>query len=222
MQFLAVSPQTIFHLPPHVNPLEAVAVFHSSFTAILGLTREASIQAKDILYVHGAAGNIGAAVIQVGKAMGAQVIASTHGKEKTDYCYKLGADEVIDYKEDIKKPLKKFAPQGINIFWNTSRLHDFKISLPLLAPKGRYILMAGSGSEAILPIGALYTNDASIRGFTITNASLRETQQAAKEINALLEKGVLSAKVDTILSLNQTQQAHELMSSWKDLTYGEK
>ena len=210
-QFLAVSPETIFHLPPHVNPLEAVAVFHSGFTAILGLTREASIKTDDILYVHGAAGNIGAAVIQVGKAMGAKVIASTHGKEKIDYCYQLGADEVIDYKEDIQTPLKKFAPQGINVFWNTSRIHDFKTSLPLLALKGRYILMAGSGTESVLPIGALYTNDASIRGFAITNASLRETQQASGEINSLLEKGVLSARIDKVLSLNETQQAHELM-----------
>jgi NADPH2:quinone reductase len=210
-EYVAVPPEALFHLPENTDPLQAVALFHSAFTAILGLTREAELKPGDVLYVHGAAGNIGAALIQVAKSYGAHVIASTHGEEKAEYCRQLGADEVLDYREDLVQPLTRFAPQGINVFWNTSRHHDFKTSLSLLAKKGRYILMAGSGAEAVLPIGDLYTKDASIRGFAITNASLEETKQAAHKINDLLKKRLLSVKIDQIMPLEAAQQAHELM-----------
>jgi len=212
-ELLAVDGETLFSLPPKADPIQAVAGFHSAFTAILGLEREAKLQKNDILYIHGAAGNIGAAVIQAAKFYGAKVIASTHGKEKTEYCYTLGADEVIDYKEDIQTALKHIAPGGVNVIWNTSRIHDFKLMLPLLAAKGRYILMAGSGSEAVLPVGELYTKDASICGFAITNATLKETQDAAAKINSMLEKQSLRTKIAQILPLKATQEAHAIMEA---------
>lgn len=212
-EYLAVTEETAFPLPPNVKPQEAITVLHSGLTAILGLEREAQLTTDDVLYVHGAAGSIGAAVIQIAKSMGAYVIASTHGKEKTDYCNQLGADKVIDYNDDIATIIKTLAPQGVNVFWNTSRIHDFKITLPMLAKKGRYILMAGSGKEASLSVGELYTKDASIRGFAITNATSQEIHDVAPKINALLEQKILSGKIDKILALEQTKQAHALMES---------
>lgn len=207
-EFLALDENTVFHLPANVSPEKAVGIFHAAFTAILGLTREAQLQKGQSIYVHGAAGSIGAAVIQVAKAMGARVIASTHGAEKISYCQQLGADEVIDYKEMISRPIKAFAPKGVDIFWNTSRIHDFKTNIPLLALKGRYILMAGSGGEGVLPIGDLYTKDASIRGFTISNASLNEIQSCAQTINSLLQQDLLQTKIEKEISLQDTVQAH--------------
>lgn len=212
-EYLAVSENTLFHLPDKVDPLEAIAVFHSALTAIIGLEREARLRKQEVLYVNGAAGSIGAAVIQVAKAQGAMIIASTHGQEKTAYCQQLGADAVIDYKQDIGSLLSQLAPNGVNVFWNTSRLHDFKLSLPLLALKGRYILMAGAGTEAMLPVGELYTRDTSILGFTITNASLDEISKVAVKINALLEQGLIKVKIDSVLPLEETRQAHTMMES---------
>jgi len=212
-QYLAVKENTIFHLSRNVDPLQAVAVLHSTFTAILGLEREAQAKAGQVIYIHGAAGNIGAALIHTAKFLGLSVIAGTHGQEKIDYCYQLGADVVIDYKDDVNRNIRKFAPDGVNIFWNTSRFHDFKLSLPLLALKGRYILMAGSGNEATFSVGELYTNDASIRGFTISNATMEEVEQTAEKINSLLEHQSVGAKIDKVLALEDARQAHDLMES---------
>ena len=212
-EYLAVTEETLFHLPANVDPQEAITVFHSAFTALIGLEREAQLTRGDIIYVHGAAGNIGAAVVQIAKLHQARVIAGTSGQKKIDYCRQIGADDVIDYKQDIKSAINRIAPRGINVFWNTYRLHDFKLSLPLLADKGRYILMAGSGTEAVLPIGEVYTKDISIRGFTITNATLAEVQVTADKINQMLEKGLIKIKIEDVLPLKATGEAHRRMEA---------
>ncbi|KTD19152.1 Quinone oxidoreductase (NADPH:quinone reductase) [Legionella lansingensis] len=211
-EYVAASEDTLFHLPRNVDPLTAIIVLHSFFTALLGLEREAKLKKNETIYIQGAAGSIGAAVTQVAKSFGARVITSTSGQEKMNYCYQLGADEVLDYREDLKAILMQLAPQGIDVFWNTSRIHDFKQSLPLLAHKGRYILMAGAGMEAILPIGELYTRDASIRGFAITNATLDEMKLTAPKINTLLEQ-TSPHKIAKTLTLKEARQAHEMMET---------
>jgi NADPH:quinone reductase-like Zn-dependent oxidoreductase len=182
---------------------------HSALSAYIGLYREAQITANDTILINGAAGNVGSCVLQMAKAAGLTVCAGTSTKEKTEYCRKLGADFVFNYNDNNTfAALKDRFRNGFDVVWNTSLHHDFKLLLPFIAHRGTYILMSGLGNEARLPVGDLYTKDASIKGFAITNATKPEYDQAADVINSLLQADKLEVRIAAKLSLNQAREAH--------------
>ena len=124
--------------------------------------------------------------------------------EKIKYCRKLGADYAFNYKDHHEyTALKDHFPDGFDVIWNTSLQHDFKLLLPLLAQRGIYMLMSGLGNDAVLPVGQIYTKDASIKGFAITNATKAEYDQAAGVINSLLLENKLEVRIADSLSFRK-------------------
>lgn len=87
--------------------------------------------------------------------------------------------------------------------------------LPLLRTGGRVIMMSGFGSDLTvpLPVADLYTKDASIHGYALSNASTADLQAAALEINRLLESGDLHGRIGVRLQLADAERAHELLES---------
>lgn len=206
---IAVNENLLYPLPEGVDVNKAVVTLHSALTAYLGLYREAEIISIKSILVNGAAGNVGSCVLQMAKAAGLTVYAGTSSKEKAEYCQKLGADFVYDYNDEQGMALLKDRVQnGFDVIWNTSFHHDFKLLLPLLAHQGKYMLMSGLGSVADLPLGDLYTKDASIKGFAITNATKTEYDKAANVINSLLLADKLEVRIADRFSLDQAKDAH--------------
>ncbi|MEU4540400.1 zinc-binding dehydrogenase [Streptosporangium sp. NPDC023825] len=87
---------------------------------------------------------------------------------------------------------------------------DLVGTVPLLARGGRMIIMAGLGAAPVLPVGQLYTRDASLRGFAISNATVAELAAAATAINHLLARGTLISRIGTRLPLAEAARAHRL------------
>ena len=73
--------------------------------------------------------------------------------------------------------------------------------------------MAGLAAHPSLPVGALYTRDASLRGFAISNASIADLAAAADAINALLASGALRSRISMRLPLSDAAQAHRLQEN---------
>ncbi|MGZ3451383.1 MAG: NADPH:quinone oxidoreductase family protein, partial [Polyangiales bacterium] len=84
-------------LPDNVPFETGAAVLLAYGTTIHALVDRASLRAGETLLVLGASGGVGSAAIEIGKALGARVIAAARGPEKLAYCRERGADEVIDY-----------------------------------------------------------------------------------------------------------------------------
>ncbi|WP_093263393.1 zinc-binding dehydrogenase [Thermostaphylospora chromogena] len=80
-------------------------------------------------------------------------------------------------------------------------------------PGGRVIILAGLGKRPVLPVGALYTRDASLRGCAISNATVPELAEAATAINHLLARGSLVARIGARLPLAEAARAHRLRES---------
>ena len=97
---------------------------------------------------------------------------------------------------------------GVNIYLDTSGKADLDLAIQLLSRGGRVIVMAGLDQRPQLPIGALYTRDAHILGFAISNANTHELAQAAQRINQLLLDGSLQAHNIEELPLSAAAQAH--------------
>ncbi|MEI6859794.1 MAG: NADP-dependent oxidoreductase [Shewanella sp.] len=88
-------------------------------TAWAGLTRIATLKKGDTLFVSGAAGAVGSVACQIGKLIGAKVVASVGSDKKAAHLRELGADAVINYKttKDLSAALKQAAPQGIDVYF---------------------------------------------------------------------------------------------------------
>ena len=143
-EYLAIDERFLYPLPDGVDEREAVAVVHSATTASIGLLREAKLRAGESVFINGGAGNVGSAVLQLATNLGAHVIVTAGSDSDLEYCRKLGAARAVNYKTgDIVKAISEFAPDGIDVYWDTTTKPDFERAVPLLSHRGRIVLMAG-------------------------------------------------------------------------------
>src|SRR5205814_5748984 len=118
------------------------------------------------------------------KAIGARVITTAGTPEKLNLCRALGADLAINYKtDDVAARIKEFAPGGVNVWWETLREPNFERTVPLLARRGRMIVMAGREARPPFPVGPFYVKDCSLHGFAMFNATAEEQDEAANDIS---------------------------------------
>ncbi|MET7459318.1 NADPH:quinone reductase [Nonomuraea sp. NPDC005501] len=212
-EYAAVPADRLYHLPGGVDPETAVAALHTAATAHLGLFEEAGLRIGETIVVGGAGGGVGTATVQLAAAAGARVIATARGDD-FDWCRRCGADEVVDYHDpDMYAEIAKLAPNGVDVLWDNSGRHHLEQTVPLLATGGRMIIMAGLGAAPVLPVGQLYTRNASLRGFAISNATVTELASAATAINHLLARGTLVSRIGTRLPLSEAARSHLLQES---------
>ncbi len=210
-EFAAVDKRWLHHTPPTAKDEDTVALSLVGITAQLGLVRNANLKAGEVIFVNGGTGGVGACVVQMAKILGARVIATAGSPEKVEICKQLGADLAINYKsEDVDAAIRKFAPEGVNVWWETVRDPNFERAINLLAMRGRMIVMAGRDARPVFPVGPFYVKDCSLHGFMLFNATAREQRSAANAINRWVEEGKLKARVDRVLPLAQAAEAHRL------------
>jgi NADPH2:quinone reductase len=210
-EYCAVDECWLYPTADGVADESAAALALVGITAHLGLARDARLEAGETLFVRGGSGGVGSAVIQIAKAIGARVIATAGSDAKAELCRRLGADHVIRYKTaDIGTELKKIAPAGVNVWWETLREPDFDLAVGALAARGRMVLMAGREARPAFPVGPFYVKGCSLHGFVMFMATPEEQRDCAEDINGWLGTGKLSANIDRVLPLSQTAEAHRL------------
>ena len=209
-EFAAVDEQWLYPTPAGVSDESAAAIALVGITAHLGLHR-AALQAGETLFVNGGTGGVGSTVVQMAKAMGARTATVGGSDEKVRECLKLGAAAAWNYKtDDVDAKLKDFAPDGVNVWWETLREANFDRSVGLLAKRGRMVLMAGRDARPLFPVGPFYTKDLTLLGFAMFNATPDEQQAAAFDINRWLAEGKLKPRIDRVLPLGEAAAAHQL------------
>jgi NADPH:quinone reductase-like Zn-dependent oxidoreductase len=172
-----VKANRLYRLPPGANPIEAVAVVHPAATAYLALFTHGGLRPGMRVLVIGGAGNVGSAVIKLAALSGATVFA-TASLTDLDYCESLGAT-ATDYRDPAY-------PSEVDLYVDCAGVNDLETAVPLLAPRGRIVLLAGAATRPVLPVGPLYTNDCSIAGFVISHATPDELSAAATRLNTVL------------------------------------
>ena len=137
-------------------------------TAYGALKWKANMQSGEALLVHGAGGGSGLTGIEVGKAMGATVIASAGGADKLLAAKAAGADHLIDYRnEDLRaKVLELTGGRGADVIYDPVGGDAFNISLRCVAPEGRLIPMGfASGTIPQIPANILLVKNVTVIGF---------------------------------------------------------
>jgi NADPH2:quinone reductase len=198
-------------IPAGVKDEDVAAISLVGVTAHLGLVTRAKLKAGETLFVNGGSGGVGSSVVQMAKTLGARVITTAGSDEKVAAARKLGADLAINYRaQDVDQAVRTFAPNGVDVWWETLREPNFERTIPLLALRGRMVIMAGREATPVFPVGPFYVRDCSLHGFAMFNASADEIRTAADDINRWMAAGKLKARIDRVLPLSETAQAHRL------------
>ncbi|PSR70190.1 oxidoreductase [Nocardia sp. MDA0666] len=208
-QYAVVPVDRLYHLPDGVDPVQAVGVAHPAATAWLGLFRHARLGLGDAVYIGGGAGNVGDAAVRLARAAGARVIASASG-DGLERVRDAGAAVVVDYRDTgMVEQIRAAAPQGLDVYWDTSGHHDIDGAVGLLARGGRLLLTAaGPQARVPLPVDRAYTHDVTVAGFAISNATVTDLAAAATVIDQKLADRTLTARIADTMPLARAAEAH--------------
>src|ERR671910_251240 len=151
-EYAPVPAERLYHLPAGVDPVAAVAVLHPAATAYLALFRHGALRPGETVYVGGGAGNVGSVLTSLARLGGARVLAGAR-PEDAGWGRSAGAAEVVDYHDpDLRGRLRSLAPDGVDLYVDTSGHLDLPAVVDLLAARGRLVLLAGGGQRLTLPV----------------------------------------------------------------------
>ena len=136
------------HLIPDTMPFEEAAAMPIVYpTSHAALVDRAGLRAGETLLVHAAAGGVGLAAVQIGRALGARVIATAGGSEKLEIARAAGADVLIDYRQEdfVAQVLEATAGRGADVIYDSVGGDTTDGSLRCIAWKGRLIVVGFAG-----------------------------------------------------------------------------
>jgi NADPH:quinone reductase len=211
----SVAEEWLYPIPSGVSETDAAAVALVGICAHLGLFRCAQLRAGETVFVNGGTGGVGSMVVQMAKAVGANVITTVGSPEKAELCRDWGADRVLNYKtDDVAQGVRDVTGgRGVQVWYETQREPDFVRTVELLAKRGRMVLMAGRQALPVFPVGPFYVKDCSLFGFAMFNATPAEQRRCAEDINRWMEEKGLRAPVGRVFPLSQAAEAHRLQEA---------
>jgi NADPH2:quinone reductase len=216
---IVVAASRVTPLPATVS-FEAAAAFRANYcTAYYGLQR-GRLQAGEVLLVHGAAGGVGLAAVDVGKLLGATVIAAASTDEKLAVCKELGADHLINYTQGFREQVKALTnDRGADVIYDPVGGDVFDESMRCIAPFGRLLIVGfTSGRAALAKTNHLLIKDAEAIGFTIGGLSRLDPAREKRNLSILvgwLGAGRITPYVSHRLPLAQAAEALALVRDRK-------
>lgn len=146
-ELVAAPVQSVFPLPEQLSFAQGAALPMNYLTCEFALERRGRLTPGETVLIHGAAGGVGTAGIQLAKAMGARVIAVVSSEEKAEVARSAGADEavMVDGFKDAVKGLTD--GKGVDVILDPVGGDRFTDSLRCLAPEGRLLVVGFTGRE---------------------------------------------------------------------------
>lgn len=204
---------------PDAMPFDHAAAFLIAYgTSHLALKHRARMQPGETLLVTGAAGGVGLTAVEIGKAMGARVIASARGAEKLAVAKAAGADHLIDSETaDLRAEVKALG--GADVVYDPVGGEGFMAALRATNPEARLIPIGFAGGEVPqIPANLLLVKNLSVLGvYWGGYLSFRpETvTDSLTELFALYSQGALKPHVSHHLPLAKVEEALELLRGRK-------
>jgi len=186
---LADATQTM-RLPPEMDFATAAAFFLTYCTSLRGLKDCGRLAAGETLLVLGAAGGVGIAAVEIGKAMGATVIAAASSDAKLALCRNRGADSVINYEtENLRTRIDELTGgKGIDVVYDPVGGRYTEDALRALAWRGRLVVVGfASGTIPKIPANLALLRERTIIGLYWGESVARDPRGHAANVAQLLE-----------------------------------
>lgn len=219
-EVVAIPPEMVFRIPERWSFEAAAGVVMNYHTAHFALHRRGRVKAGEVVVVHGAAGGVGTASIQVAKGAGARVIAVVSDERKAEVARKAGAHEALLSTGDwVAQVREKTGGLGANLVLDPVGGDIFDKSLKCLAPEGRLLVVGFAGGRIPeVQVNRLLLRNIDVVGVAWGGFLLHEpslTPTIAKDLEAMADQGVLEPVVGSVYPLEQGAQALRELESRK-------
>lgn len=184
-------------------------------TTIHALSDRAKLQPGETLLVLGASGGVGLSAVELGKAMGARVIAAASSKEKLETCLAHGADETIEYtSEDLKTRVKELTGgAGVDVIYDPVGGRSAEVALRSIAWEGRYLVVGfASGEIPSIPLNIALLKGCQIVGVFWGAFAARDPKGNAENVARVLDwvrDGTITPLVSATYPLERASEALE-------------
>jgi putative PIG3 family NAD(P)H quinone oxidoreductase len=204
-------------IPKGVDLRDAAGLPETFFTVWSNVFIGAQLKSGETFLVHGGAGGIGTTAIQLGKAFGAKVIATDSPEARCQACRDLGADRVVDYKqEDFVDVVRQ--ESGANVILDIVGGPNIEKNFKAASPDARIIQLAfAAGSKVEVNLMPVMLKRLTYTGSTLRTRPPAFKARIASELEAQvwphIEAGRIRVVVNTTFPLAEASKAHAMMES---------
>ncbi|MDE4132237.1 NADPH:quinone oxidoreductase family protein [Phaeobacter sp. QD34_3] len=215
---------------PDSMPFEDAACFIFTYgTSYHALKDRAHIKPGESLLVLGAAGGVGIAAIELGKAMGAEVIAAVSSDDKASFCRESGADQTLVYKRSLdRNEQKEFSSQikelsgkdGVDVIYDSVGGAYSEPALRAMAWEGRFLVVGFPAGIAQIPMNLPLLKGCDIVGVFWGASVFRDPKGHAEnmaELFAMYDSGAIKPRISQTFPMEDAAQALELVQDRKAL-----
>ncbi|WP_297791633.1 NADPH:quinone oxidoreductase family protein [uncultured Marinobacter sp.] len=199
---------------PDAMPDEKAAAFSMVYgTSYYALKQRANLQPGETLLVLGASGGVGLATVELGKAMGAHVIAAASSAEKLAVAKAAGADELINYTEEpLKEAVKKLTKsKGVDVIYDPVGGEFTEQALRAMAWNGRHLIIGfAAGDIPKIPANLTLLKGCSVVGVFWGSFTQREPEASAQnmmELMKLYSEGKIDPKISEVFEFEDYAKA---------------
>ena len=216
-ELVAAPELAVVKLPDNVTFEVGAATLLTYLTTVHALVDRAALKKGETLLVLGAAGGVGVAAIQLGKLLGARVIAAVSTDEKATFCKSQGADDTIVYsREDLKERVKVLtAGAGANVVYDAVGGPYAEPALRATAWEGRYLVVGfAAGEIPKIPLNLVLLKGCQIIGVFWGQFAMRDparNHENAARIFSWVAEGKLAPHIDGVFPFDRAGEVLERM-----------
>ena len=213
---VVVAPSQLTPLPSNFDFAEGATFLAAHGTAHHALVDRGHLQPAEVLLVHGAGGGVGLAAVEIGKLLGATVIAAASSEQKLAIAKSKGADHLVLYaREPFRDAVKRITGgRGADVVFDPVGGEVFENSLRCIAWGARILVIGFTGGIGLARTNLLLIKGASLLGVRAGEASRRNPDIGAARIGALLqwaEAGKIRPHISHRLPLEDCAKAMRLL-----------
>lgn len=218
---LATGTNRLVKLPENLDFERAAGLTVTYATTLYALRERGKLKSGETLVVLGASGGVGLAAIEIGKIMGAHVIACASSAEKLAFAKAHGADETVNYaSDDLRAALKRLGgAKGIDVVYDPVGGAYAEPALRSLGWEGRYLVIGfAAGEIPRIPLNLVLLKSCDIRGVLWGGWTERDPQGQRALMNDVVRwcaEGKLSAHVHAVYPLAETATALKAIADRK-------
>ena len=206
-EFAVAKENAVRKLPDGVGFAESTGLLYAHGTTYYGLKERADLQPGESLLVLGAGGHVGLSAVEIGKLMGARVIAAASSEEKLDLCRERGADETIIYSEESLKDRAKELTngEGVNVIYDVVGGDYAEQALRAIAWEGRFLVIGFTAGIPAIPLNLTLLKSCQIVGVfygAMTSRDPKLANEIAEDLLGWVANGDLKPHISATYGLD--------------------